>query len=255
MVTIPNFERYRQGDFIQYINNVLHILTNARASTFMLEPQHEALKAIIQKLNNAWQPKMGSELTPEIQELDNRRDLVFLGLKMTVDAWATNHYYAEWRHAANKVSESIARHSGRVAKMRYQQETATLSAIIKDLNVSLSNEVAELGLTGWVIELEMLNTAFNDKYVQRAQDLSGFEPGAIVALINEATKAFRKLKSMFEARFAVAEADGMEYITEFRQTANEWNSITHQYNDSVNRYAGNGGEPEAQPPGEPQPEA
>lgn len=173
MVSTPNLEKFRQGDFVQYMNNVLEIVTAARATTFQIAPQRTALEDVTEQLNDAWQPTMGSELTPEIAELDKQRDSVINGFKNMVDSWAVNHFDPDKRNAAYIIADNIAGHGDRIFLMRYQQQTATINAIINDLNNELAAHVATLNVTDWVDELTNLNIKFNDKYVARAQAISG----------------------------------------------------------------------------------
>ena len=77
MLNAPNFEKYRQGDAIQYLSNLLTILTDPLATTLNVANKRTALKNIGQELAGKWQPTQGNLLTPEISALDNERDRVF----------------------------------------------------------------------------------------------------------------------------------------------------------------------------------
>lgn len=247
MITIPNLEKFRQGDFVQYMNNVLEILTGTDANKFLVAKQREHLKALMDELNASWQPQVGSELTPEIQAIDVQRDMIFTGFKMTVDNWSTNHYDATWRNAAFMLSDNIAGHGDKIISMRYQQQTATVNAIIHDFENELIDHLRTVNLENWLTEIKTLNTSFNDMYVKRTQSISGHQPGLIDEMIGKVTVAFRQLKSIFEARFSVAVADDTFLVPAFQQVENEWSMLSQQYNDAVTRYAGNGsdGKPDA----------
>ncbi len=82
----PKLENYRKGDLVQYFNNVLEIVTEDRAATLNITDQRKTLADVMERFNTSWQPSKGSELTPQIQQLDDERDSLFLGLKKTVDA-------------------------------------------------------------------------------------------------------------------------------------------------------------------------
>ncbi|KAA5537436.1 hypothetical protein F0919_07105 [Taibaiella lutea] len=238
MITTPNLEKFRQGDFVQYMNNVLEILTATQANNLLVANQRNNLKALTEELNATWQPIVGSELTPEIEAIDRQRDLIFTGFKLTLDNWASNHYYPEWRNAAFMLSDNIAGHGERITLMRYQQQTATFNAIINDFENELLVHLQTLNLQDWLAEIKTLNTTFNEMYVKRTQAISGHQPGLIDELIGKTTIVFRQLKSIFEARFAVAVADGAYIVPEFQQVENEWSMLGQQYNDAVSRYSG-----------------
>lgn len=249
MLRAPNLEKYRQGDFIQYMNNVLDIVTAARAATLNITPQRAALESEMQTLNAAWQPALGSELTPQLAALDKERDRVFSGFKMMVDNWATNHFDEAKQNAAYIISDMIAGHGNRITLMRYQQQTATLNAIINDLQNQLAAQVTLLNIGDWEGVIEDLNTKFDDLYVQRAQAISGNDPSVIAPMIEDITQLFRNMKNLFDARFAVATADGAATVADFTTIEQEWNTITQQYNDAVNRFSGGEEEdPTPEPP-------
>lgn len=249
MLTVPNLERYRQGDTIQYFSNVLSLIPEATAATLQVASQRTQLDTATKNLIEKWQPAVGSALTPEISALDTQRDMTFTGFKMTVDNWATNHYDPAWRQAAFIISDNIAGHGDKITVMRYQQQTATLNAIINDCLGDHATHVATLGLTAWVTQIKNLNDTFNSKYLERTSELAIVEPGIIAALVNEAIVAFRQLKSIFEARQAIALADADPLLTQYETVASEWNSLTQQYNDAVNRYA------DTDPPPAPEPDS
>ncbi len=235
MLTTPLLEKYRKGDLVQYLNNVLEILTEERATTLKVAPQRAALEEVMQRFNHSWQPNRGSELTPQIQELDVERDNLFMGLKLTVDAWALHHYDEAKKNAAFLLSDAIAAQGEEVHRMRYQQETATLNALLLELKEELTAEVSLLGLTEWITKLEQVNTLFNEKYVARAQALSSEQDGLVQQLRIEATQAFRELKTLFGARMAIAKVEADANMDTYETVANELSKLTEQYNDAVLR--------------------
>ncbi len=75
MIQNPLLEKYRKGDLVQYFNNVIEILTVERAEALKVAPQRETLNEVMTQFNQLWQPNKGSELTPQIEELDVERDI------------------------------------------------------------------------------------------------------------------------------------------------------------------------------------
>lgn len=233
----PQLEKYRQGDIVQYMNNVLEIVSESRATDLELVPQRETLANTMQQYNALWQPHKGSELTPQIAELDQRRDELLMGLKTTVATWATYHYKAGFKNASFVIADLINSYGERLVKLRYQQETATITAIVNDLESTLKKEVTLLGLTDWVSELKATNIAFNQKYMERTLALSTEQEGVMASLRLQAIAAFRSLKALFLARKAVAEADTGTQVALFNTVAKEWQQLTEQYNQAVVRLA------------------
>lgn len=235
MLVTPLLEKYRKGDLVQFFNNVLEILTEEQATTLKIAPQRVALDGVMKHFNDSWHPERGSELTPQIQELDTERDTLFLGLKLTIDAWAAYHYEKEKRNAAFLISDKIASYGADLQKVRYQQETAILNSLLEDFNNELSSEVQLLGLTDWVAKLKAVNTQFNEKYVERTLATSTEQEGKVLELRKEATKAFRKLKALFEARMAIAQVEESADLPTYEVVENALSRLAEQYNDAVVR--------------------
>ncbi len=234
MIQKPRLKNYRKGDLVQYLNNVLEIVSEERATALNIAPQRQVLAEVMERFNTSWQPNRGSELTPEIQDLDEKRDSLFMGLKMTADTWATHHFDLDKRSAAFLISDKISNAGNDIVRLRYQEETATLNALILDFQNELSEQVALLNLTNWVEELQEVNTAFNEKYLERAKALSTEQEGVVLQLRTESSEAFHNLVNLFEARMEIAKVDG-EDITLYQTVENELNELTEEYNEAVGK--------------------
>ena len=237
-IITPILEKYRKGDIAQYFYNVLEIITEDRATTLQIANQRSALATTMDSFKTNWQQVKGSELTPQIAELDAQRDSSYIGLKLTVDTWASNHFDDSLKNAAFLIADKLATYGNRIQTLRYQEETATLNAIINDLETDLAPQVTQLGLTDWVAQLKNLNTSFNEKYVLRAQDLSTEQDGLVAEIRIQATNEFKLLKDLFVARGTVAIEDAQGNAALFTTVANEWNTLTEQYNAAVLRNTG-----------------
>ncbi len=235
MTTRPKLENYRKGDLVQYFNNVLEIVTEDRAATLNITEQRKTFADVMERFNASWQPAKGSELTPQIQQLDEERDGLFLGLKKTVDAWAVHHYDEEKKNAAFLIADKIEAHGTLLHKLRYQEETATLNALLLDFTNELADKVALLELTQWVEKLQTVNTTFNEKYLERAKALSSEQEGVVLQLRSESTQAFQQLVTIFTARMAIAKVEGAD-LTPYETVNNELNEITEQYNEAVQKH-------------------
>ncbi len=234
MITRPQLEKFRKGDLVQYFNNVLDIVTEERATVLKIEKQRSNLAEIMERFNVSWQPNRGSELTPQIKQLDEERGSLFMGLKLTVDAWALHHYNKDFKNAAFLISDKIGAISDSVPRMRYQQETATLNALISDFKDELKEEIKLLGLNKWVEILQNVNNSFDEKYLERTIALSSEQEGVVLQLRTEASESFRKLISIFEARMLVAEAEE-ENMSAYETMKNMLNELTEQYNEAVQK--------------------
>lgn len=238
MITaIPSFRMYRNGDFVQYANNVLQLITPAEATTLKIDAQRTELDSTVTELNEAFAPQKGSELTPEIAALDASRDDLFYGLKATLDAWAQYHYDAPKKQAAKKFANIIDNYGTHIGKLRYQQQTATLNGIVNDIETTDNlADLRLLGLDEWTTQLKNTNAAFNDGYIARTEERSEQQLGVIQTLRDKATEQYRALRNIFNARAVVATTDGTAEATTFEEIGKELDALTEQYNTAVMRF-------------------
>ncbi len=236
MIKTSILEKYHKGDLLQYFNNVLEILTVERAEALKVTPQREALNGVIVKFNEAFQPNRGSELTPKIEELDVERDNLFIGIKRTLEVWATYHYEEAKRLAAEPIIEKIKDYGLDIQLYNYQKETATLQSLLNLLNGELKPKITLLGLTEWVDQLQNVNTKFNQMYLERAKAQSKEQEGIVLELRKESISKYRFLVNILEARMEIAKIDNGENIELFETVINELSEITDQYNEAVKRH-------------------
>lgn len=239
MITTALLEKYRNGDFIQYMNNVLTVFTEEKASTLNLTAERTAFKTSIDALNAIWSPSRGSALTAQIAELDKQRDSLFIGFKITVDTWSKHHHDANKKNAALAISQNIANHGKEIIALRYQRETAVLTAIVKDLQNELSTQVNTLGLSEWITRISTVNTEFNALYLERSLEDSGNEKAVVETHRNDVTLHFKNLKRVFEARLTIAQIEESNTLTDYTALANDWSAVTNTYNEAVSRTTSN----------------
>lgn len=59
MITTANLEKYRNGDFLQFVNNVLELLPQTTADQLNIGIQRTALQTAAESFNNAYMPIQG----------------------------------------------------------------------------------------------------------------------------------------------------------------------------------------------------
>lgn len=236
MLTNPILEKFRNGDFIQYLNNLLQIVPEAQADQLKLAPQRAAIADTMQKLNDGWHPNKGNEYTAELAKLDAERDSLFTGLKITVDTWAVHHYHGAVKQAAVEMKTVIGRHGSRVVALRYQQETATINAIIHELETETAEDLKRTGLINWVNKLKAVNDEFNEVYIKRTQNMSQEQEGFVAELRKKGTEEYRLFKMVFDSRINLAIVDSGADLPAFQKVEADLNALTEQYNDAVKRF-------------------
>ena len=106
-----------------------------------------------------------SSQTDLLNEADSYRDRIFRGLCDTNRA-ALNHFIPEKAEAARKLNIVFDTY-GNLTVEAYEEETAKINSLIKELRNNYATEINLLGLNEWVDELENANNKFEDIKTQR----------------------------------------------------------------------------------------
>lgn len=193
-----------------------------------------ALQTATTALDLVFQPIMANELTPELLALDIRRDNDLNGIKTYIDSQLYRKEPAKLA-AAQKLKTNFLTHGDRVDKLSYQQETAVVDAMLQDWSAgTLLAAVVELELTAWAGRLQITNSEFNLKYVERAQTLP--QPAEIDAKRLDLRTAYDNLAQdvVSYSRVAAVPAPYLNIISQF-------NGLISTYNTAVHRRLSGGG--------------
>jgi len=171
MIKKLRISHLRNSEFVQFHQDITDILkkqslTEPKLETAILNYEQE------QKfISGVFNLSRKSEITHELQQLDQQRDNVFTGMSYMILA-NTYHYNEEVRDAASKLKEFINSYGKNIARLNYSAETSTLSNIINKCNSDdqLKNYIDKLSLKDWLNELEKLNNTFHDIYLSRVED-------------------------------------------------------------------------------------
>ena len=115
-----------------------------------------------------------SSQTDLLNEADSYRDRIFRGLCDTGRA-ALNHFKPEKAEAARKVNIVFDTY-GNITVEAYDEETAKINSLIKELRDNHANDLDLLALNEWVDELENANNKFvdikNERYTEESSKTS-----------------------------------------------------------------------------------
>lgn len=229
--TTANLSRYWNAEYRTFMNNVLAIVTEAKATTLLVSAKRAALKEQVESFNQSYIAPSANPVTSELESLDIRRDRAISGLKLLTENYSINHYDENIRMAASNLISNINSYGDQIAKQRYQMETGTLDKIIQDWEEDLADDVAICELTAWLDELKTANLQFNTKYVIRAQQIAddtGIAAGILRPAIDE---AYHQLTASINARAQIADDEGnTALITEYNSVIAGLNVLTEQYN-------------------------
>jgi hypothetical protein len=221
------FGNYRNGEYLQFMKNVVAIYGNYDTNALLLKARVQKLADATQALDDVFMASMAHELTPELQALDSRRDKALMGIKVILNG----HSYsedAELVKASQMLMTNYLSHGDRIDKLSYQQATAVIDALMTDWkdNPTLLTAVGTLGLTEWVNLLSQLNKKFDDMYITRAK--TSIKRGQIDQKRMEMRNAYDEI--VYDTfSFSRVGAD----ITPYQAIIDELNGLIANYNAAV----------------------
>jgi hypothetical protein len=159
-----NFYRLNNGDFYQFIENIV--------TQVVKEPTTETtikdLKEDLPLLQNSFKKEQLTEETKKIVALDLLRDRAFLRFKGFVDSHSYDDETPENSTAAKQLQAIIKVYgNGQITKFDYNKETASLSNLIIDLRDKYASQITLLNLDSAINFMETCNNNFKDFYATR----------------------------------------------------------------------------------------
>lgn len=136
------------------------LVTQYTPAALGIELKYPAFQSAFNLETAALNVVQGSVLTDELFVADSERDNTASGLTGTIKS-ALNHFNPEVRSAASRLVLLLDTY-GNLATKPYDQETASITKLVSELEGSYAADVATLGVGGWVAELKNRNNAFNN---------------------------------------------------------------------------------------------
>lgn len=157
---LQNEEHYKfQCDF----DGLVQLYTPA---TLRIETAYNGYKPLFQSEGEALGHVRKSSYTELLCNADGVRDTTIDGLDGSVKS-ALKHFNPTVKEAAKRLNILLESH-GDIARKSYDKETADITKLVTELKDGYANDVAAVGLTEWVEELERNNNDFeavqNNRY-------------------------------------------------------------------------------------------
>jgi hypothetical protein len=226
-VSTALFGNYRNGEYLQFMKNVVAIYGNYDTNAMLLQARLQTLTDATKALDDVFMATTAHELTPELQALDIRRDKALMGIKLHLNSF-TYSEETEIVKAANALMTNYLSHGDRIDRLSYQQATAVIDALLTDWreNLMLSASVNKLSINAWVSLVTQLNKEFNDMYITRAK--TSVKSGRVDQKRLEMRSAYEEITYDTMA-FARVAADKISY----NAIIDELNGLISNYNTSV----------------------
>lgn len=223
----PYLKRFRNGEYLQYMTDVLELLSKKNLKNLQLEAQNNKLQSATQQIDAAFKKVQGSELTQEIIEIDNRRDNALKGLKSIFDSFKY-HFQEAVVKSATLLANNMNGYGTKIHRLSYQEETAVINSVLQDWEKEpkLTQAINQLQIMDWVTELKQSNELFAKTYVQRVGETASIETADIPELRNEATDAYRELVKHIQAHQILNPKKGYtDLVNEIDVLAKKYNLI------------------------------
>lgn len=224
-MTTAYLTRYRNGEYLQYMKDVLVLVNLQDVALLELTEQRDTLNSLTNQIDEAFLQSLGSALTQEIILLDERRDKAFIGIKTLLSGY-TYHYDTTQQDHAKNILLSIDIYGKDITRKSYQEETAIINSLINDLETQpeLIAAINAINISDWVNELKTSNQAFGSKYIERVGETAANPITNITELRATTSTAYRTLISHIQAHDVLGNNPSYATLLE------EIDVLTKQYN-------------------------
>jgi hypothetical protein len=178
-----------------------------------------------------------SEYTGEISTQDHVRDGIFRGFADAVQS-ARHHFNADKRKSAEKVNV-VLEHYGNIAVKSFDQETAAIDDLLRELYDHREPDLVLLNLNDWLMQLDTENKTFKQLMSERYAEAAQRPTTRMKAARAETDKTLRTMLDMVDA---LAKVNGDAAYLPF---INELNAVSERYRNQLAQAAGRRPKPES----------
>ena len=194
MIKTIDLSRLRNDEFVQFIADISSLTNLIDTEALQLTAQSEALKKHSITLEDVFSNQFESDTVDDLVNLDQQRDFALIGIRTVLRGY-TYHFRGAKKNAAQLLMSSFESYGKRIYDQNFQKETNTIRDLIENWqdNSGLFNAVNTLDISGWLNELERLNSAFDELYQKHAKEDSTDESKvSLFTLRNTVNKDYRK---------------------------------------------------------------
>lgn len=163
----------KNAEHVQFHTNVRNVIESAGTEeTGITDLVYDPYCVTIEKEQDIVNMATGSAFTIEMQEYDQKRDLIFKRIHRKLELCELSDHDTKAYQLLPKVQKHLLNKYGNsVTYLAYQEETATLSGFIHDCRTMFTaEEIEALGIEGDIDDLQAANLKFNQVYHQRVDE-------------------------------------------------------------------------------------
>ncbi|MCF8334886.1 MAG: hypothetical protein K9I47_12105 [Bacteroidales bacterium] len=228
----PHFNGFRNNEFLQFSTDAHTMVADAnqQGEGLQLDAALGAFNSAIDVMNGVYKTELGSQLTQDIAQQDERRDKALIGMSLLFQGYK-NHFDEAMGSAAELLLDSMNSYGDKIYYKNYQGETADIEDLVSkwENDADLQAAVTTLGLTPWLNELKAANGEFSTLYRARASEAAADPEVSMTEARMDALKAYRKLADHIDA-YAVINPDGA-----YDELIANLNDLITSYNETVDK--------------------
>jgi len=211
-----NLLHLRNDAHFQFHTEFRDLVEHQGAATLKINPQFDGYLPLYNRVDEALKKIVKSEFTAKIHEADKARDEIYLGMAETVAA-TLRHFNPDVRQAAERLKILFDTY-GNVANKPLNEETSAIYNILQELKGKYTTDVASIGLTQWVAELENRNQTFETLVKERFDETAS--RATDIVMKQARVQLDDVYKTIVERINALAVVEGIETYEAFIKTLN-----------------------------------
>jgi hypothetical protein len=231
-------ENLRNETHVEYNETVDGLVLKYNPQTLGISVQYGAYKSALEVEVSVLDVVRKSEYTIEINAQDHVRDGIFRGFADAVQS-VCRHFNPDKRKSAGKISVALEQY-GNIAAKTFDQESAAIDDLLRELNDRHSDDVTLLGLSEWTKQLDTENQTFKQLMSERYTEAAQRPATRMKSARAETDKTLRTMLDMVDA---LARVNGDAAYLPF---INELNAVSARYRNQLAQTAGRRPKPEGE---------
>lgn len=208
--------RFKNSGYLEFQSEVQDFVMRFGAGNLKIEALFATYMLIFVQMKEAFHVIIKSAITEDMREADIKRYLVFRGLVDAVKS-ARNHFNPNTREASRRFKIAIDQ-QGNVLRKPYDEKTAILSGLAIQARTMFPTEINTLGMTDWIDELDLRNSAYNDLEVKRNAEFAKVTELRMKPVRVEMDAAYRALTNRMNALLLLNEDETAEEFARLLNT-------------------------------------
>lgn len=221
----------QNSEHFLFISEVLHIAESNNPPAIDMEAAYEELKQALTDEDTAYKMVRKSAITKDLNKADAECDAMLRGFRSQVTA-QLKHFNSTISSAAYRVVILLDTY-GNLAAQSYEKQTADTLNLLQELKGKYVDDIAALGLSEWVAEIERLlkhfDTLIKNRYAESAEKA---EVSKLRTARDASDIAYKALRERLNAAII------FNGETKYSKIVTELNIVVKRYNDILARRKG-----------------